>query len=142
MSDEASAWAAGLDLSAEQVAEFARLATAMGSSPAEVLRRMVQRVIEMDQMMRNVGLRGVAGWLTGGDAAEVAAHQGVHGLPLDIRPSSFMWPSEIPFPWTAEECRAAVLGYEVKWKGDFDDFLHRLRGLWEMSDGYAFLRQP
>lgn len=52
-----------------------------------------------------------------------------------------MWPGDEPFPWTAVECKAAVLGYEVKWSGSFDDFLHHVRGRWEMSDGYGVLWQ-
>ncbi len=50
-------------------------------------------------------------------------------------------PPDVAFPWSAEECRAAVLGYQVKWTGSRDDIDNRLRGLWEMFDGYAFLLQ-
>jgi len=127
MADDLNAWAAALGLPPEQETEFARLATSMGLDAAGVLRAM--------------GLRGISHWASGREAAGVAADHGVAGLPLDIRPSGFMWPDDVPFPWSAEECRAAVIGYEVKWRGEFDDFLHRLRGLWEMSDGYAFLHQ-
>ncbi len=141
MTENVATWTTGLDLPPEQVAEFAGLATAMGSSPAEILALMVQRVIGMDRDMRGLGLRGLCYWVSGHEAADVAADYGVHGLPLDIRPSGFMWPTDVPFPWSAEECRAAVIGYEVKWHGEFDDFLQRLRGSWEMSDGYAYLRQ-
>ena len=66
---------------------------------------------------------------------------GLRGLPLDVRPTGFMWPADVRFPWSAEECRAAVLGYRVRWTGSLDDFDNRLRGEWEMSDGYAYLLQ-
>ena len=141
MTNRIDAWAAGLGLPAERERAFAGLAAAMGSDPASLLRLMVERVIAADDEMRRCGLRGVAYWASGRGAAEAAADHGLHGLPLDVRPTGSMWPADMPFPWSAEECRAAVLGYEVKWKGEFDDFLHRLRGLWEMSDGYACLLQ-
>lgn len=142
MSDAPDAWAAALALPPEQAAEFARLATDMGLKPVEILRLMVARVLGMDRSTRALGLRGIAYWTSGQEAADVAADEAVRGLPLDVRPTGFMWPDDVPFPWSAEECRAAVIGYEVKWKGEFDDFLNRLRGLWELSDGYASLRQP
>ena len=46
-----------------------------------------------------------------------------------------------PFAWSAEACRAAMIGYAVKWPGSFADFRISLRGKWEMSDGYAALWQ-
>jgi hypothetical protein len=141
MTDDTDAWAAGLGLPPGRADAFVRLAAAMGSDPTSLLRLMAERVIRMDEEMRAHGLRGVAYWVSGREAAKVAAEYGLHGLPLDVRPTSFMWPPEIPFPWSAEECRAAVLGYEVRWAASFDDFLHRLRGMWEMSDGYVFLLQ-
>jgi hypothetical protein len=99
---------------------------------------MAERAIATDEDMRALGLRGVAHWTSGRGATDVAAEHGLRGLPLDVRPTGFMWPADVPVPWSAEECRAAVLGYQVKWKGDFNN---RLRGEWEMSDGYAFLLQ-
>ena len=141
MTEDRGAWATALDLPAEQAEEFARLAGVMGSSPPEILRLMVGRVTEMDRDLRALGLRGVAAWVSGRKAADAAADHGAEGLPLDIRPSGMMWPADKPFPWSAEECRAAVICYEVKWRGGHDDFLHLLRGSWEKSDGYAYLRQ-
>ena len=67
--------------------------------------------------------------------AEAAAEAGLRGLPLDVRPTGFLWPADVRFPWSAEECRAAVLGYQVRWTGGLDDFDNRLRSEWEMSDG-------
>ena len=134
-------WAAALALPPEQAAEFACLAAAMGSEPAEILCAMVGRLVEADRGMRQLGLRGVGYWTSGAGAVRVAAEAGIGGLPLDVRPSGFMCPAGVPFPWSAEECRAAVLGYEVKWKGDPDHFDRLLRGDWEMLGGYAFLRQ-
>lgn len=138
------AWADGLGLPVGEAAEFARIGAAMGPKPAEVLRLMVGSVVRVDRDLRALGLdHGVAHWHRAGgqEGAEAAANYGVHGLPLDVRPSGFIWPADVPFPWSADECRAAVLGYEVRWRGDPDDVLHRLRGSWEMSGGYAFLRQ-
>ncbi len=139
--DDMGAWAGALGLPPALAAEFARLATAMGSEPAAVLRAMAARLVEADRGMRALGLRGVAYWASGAAAARAAADAGLGGLPLDLRPTGFMWPADVSLPWTAEECRAAVLGYKVRWKGDFDHFLRLLRGDWEMADGYAYLRQ-
>jgi hypothetical protein len=138
MSEEVNVWAVGLSLPSEQVGEFIRISTALGSSPPELIRLMVEPVIALDVDLRVRGLSGLTAWFSGREAAE----QGIEALPIDIRPSGFMWPPDLPFPWSADECRAAVLGYQVKWKGSFDDFLNRLPGVWEMSDGFAFLRQP
>lgn len=137
MTDNTGAWAAGLGLPPEQASAFARLAAAMGSDPAAVPRLMVGRVIGVDEDMRGLGLRGIAHWTRGHGAAEA----GLRGLPLDVRPTGLMWPADVRFPWSAEECRAAVLGYRVRWTGSLDDFDNRLRGEWEMSDGYAYLLQ-
>lgn len=63
-------------------------------------------------------------------------------LPTDVRPTDFMWPPDRPFPWTADECKAAVIGYEVRWRGTTDNLLMHLRGKWELVDGYAVLYQP
>ncbi len=134
-------WTAALALPPGQAAEFARLAAAMRSEPAAILRAMVGRLVEADRGMRALGLHGVGYWASGAAAARVAADEGIGGLPLDVRPTAFMWPADVPFPWSAEECRAAVLGYKVKWKGTPDRFDRLLRGDWEMSGGYAFLRQ-
>jgi hypothetical protein len=136
-----NSWAAALNVPPEEAAEFDRLTASMGSSPSEILKMMVDQVLQMDRELGVHGLRGVPGWISDRDAVQAVVDHGVHGLPIDIRPSSFMWPADKPFPWSAEECKAAVIGYEVKWKGDFDDFLKCLRGKWEMSDGYAFLHQ-
>ena len=141
MPDDTPAWANSLGLSADRAQSFDRIAASLKSDPAAILRLMIDSVIAMDTQMAGLGLAGVSAFMRGPEAAEAIASVGTHGLPLDIRPTGFMWPADVPFPWSAEECRAAVLGYEVKWKGSFDDFLERLRGVWEMSDGYAVLRQ-
>lgn len=141
MSDDTNAWAAVLGIQSEQAAEFDRLAAALGSSAVEILRMMVDRVIQLDRRLSKEGLAGIPVWVTSQELVSDFVDEGVEGLPLDIRPTGFMWPADKPFPWTAEQCKAAVIGYEVKWPGDFDDFLNLLRGEWEMSDGYAFLRQ-
>ncbi|MCW3477552.1 hypothetical protein [Limobrevibacterium gyesilva] len=85
---------------------------------------------------------GIGASIGGRETIKLAAAHAIDALSLDIRPSGFMWPRDKPFLWTPEECRAAVMGYQVKWKGDFDDFLKLLRGKWQMLDGYAFLHQP
>lgn len=128
MTDDPNAWAAILGLSPEQEAEFTRLSAAMSLQPAEVLRAMMARVVEMDRDLRGLGLRGIGYWTSGREAAGVAAEHGMRGLPLDIRPSGFMWPADVLFPWSTEACRAAVIGYQVRWTGDPDDFIERLRG--------------
>jgi hypothetical protein len=120
----------------------------MGSSPADIIRMMIDRVIEVDTNLKQCGLTGgLAHWVskeTDRERARVmAAETAIEGLPLDIRPTEVIWPTDVPFPWSAEECLAAVLGYQVKWRGTADDILERLRGKWELSaDGYALLWNP
>ena len=147
MPDDPDAWAAALGLEPDRAAAFARLAADMGLNAPALLRVMIARVAEADRDMHRHSLGGLGDWAAidaggRGAAAWFVANYVLGGLPLDIRPTQFMWPADVPFPWSAEECRAAVIGYEVKWRGSFDDFPNRLRGLWEMSDGYAVLRQP
>ena len=141
MSDNPLSWAEAIGLPPDVAASFTRLAASLDSTPAEVLRQMVARVIALDRTLGAQGLAGFAAWTSKPEAVQATVDHALGGLPLDIRPSHFMWPPEKPFPWTADECRAAVIGYEVKWKGEFDDFLNLLRGKWEMADGYAFLHQ-
>jgi hypothetical protein len=142
MSDDTDIWATAIGLSAEQAEQFGRVAAELEMSPAEILKLMVERVIRLDRDVSRHALPSLKKWLSTGELADDVAEEALSGLPLNIRPSGFMWPSNKPFPWTAEECKAAVIGYEVKWPGDFDDFLNLLRGLWEMDEGYAFLKQP
>jgi len=142
MPDDPDAWAAALGLEPDRAAAFARLAADMGLDAPALLRVMIARVAEADRDMRRHSLGGLGDWAAVDAAGRGAAAGFVANYALDIRPTQFMWPADVPFPWSAEECRAAVIGYEVKWRGSFDDFPNRLRGLWEMSDGYAVLRQP
>jgi hypothetical protein len=141
MSDDAPDWTTVLGLPPEQAERFQQLADELEMTPPDIVRLMVQRVIRFDGELGGYGLPGLKQWLSTKAISEGLVDDGLGGLPLDIRPTGFMWPAEKPFPWTAEQCKAAVIGYEVKWPGSFDDFLHRLRGLWEMSDGYACLLQ-
>jgi hypothetical protein len=142
MSKDEDAWVDALDLSSDAATEFKRLAAAMNLSPADVLRKMVVRVIGFDSELGAHGLSATETWVRASKAVDQAAGHAIGALPLNIRPTTFMWPPDKPFPWTAEECRAAVIGYEVKWPGDFDDFLNLLRGKWEFAEGYVVLYQP
>ncbi len=135
-------WSVGLELSESEISAFDSVASALGAKPSALIDAMVRHVLASDSHMRSLGLNGIAAFATGREAIDDVAKDCIHGLPLDIRPSGFMWPADTAFPWSAQECLAAVVGYEVKWKGSFDDFLTHLRGLWEMSEGYAVLRQP
>jgi hypothetical protein len=134
-------WHTNLELAAEDADGFRALAEGMNSSPQEILEKMVAHVLEVDREMKGRGLRGLSGWVTPEQAVERLVDHSLDGLPVDVRPSGFMWPVDKPFPWSPEECMAAALGYEVKWHGNFDDFVNHLPGLWEMSDGYAVLHQ-
>ena len=113
----------------------------MGSSPPVILNKMVAHVLEVDRQLGHYGLRGLPGWITQEQGVDRLLDHGIDSLPIDIRPTGFMWPADKAFPWSAEECKAAVIGYAVKWHGDFDDYWNHLRGKWEMSNGYAFLHQ-
>jgi hypothetical protein len=134
-------WLTGLNLTAEDAAAFRALAEGMGSSPPEILKKMVAHVLEVDRHLGNYGLRGLPGWITREQSVDRLLDHVIDGLPIDIRPTGCMWPADKAFPWSAEECKAAVIGYAVKWNGDFDDLWNHLRGKWEVSGGYAFLHQ-
>jgi hypothetical protein len=134
--------ALSLGLPADQITAFSTIASSLSTQPAVLLRRMVERVLALDRDSARSGPDGVTAWmLSPTEIAEELADEALTALGLAIRPSGFMWPADKPFPWSKAECKAAVLGYEVKWPGDFDDFLRLLRGKWEMSDGYAVLHQ-
>jgi hypothetical protein len=141
MDDEAGGWAAALGISDAEAADFEKLIDSMGSTPQKILRAMIGEVLAIDRKFGAYGLRGMANWITERQATESVVDHAMAILPLDIRETGFMWPPGKPFPWTADQCKAALLGYEVRWTGDFDDFLNHLRGKWEMSAGYAFLYQ-
>lgn len=133
-------WAT-INLSPEDAEAFEAVANGLHVAPDELLRRLALRVVEADRTARSYGLSGLAYWTTGDQALRITTDYPLDVLPVDIRETEFMWPPDLPFPWTAEHCKAAVLGYQVRWGGDFDDFLQKLRGKWEMIDGYAVLHQ-
>ena len=141
MAEDGRAWASGLSIPADIAGRFETFARELDLSAGDLIGMMVARVVAVDADLRQVGLHGLASWGTREEAADAVAHTAVQALPTDVRPTGFMWPPDLPFPWTSDECKAAVVGYEVRWRGTFDDFATRLRGKWEMSDGYAFLRQ-
>jgi hypothetical protein len=140
---EPETWAATLALDPDPAASVERIAGELNTTAGGLLRKMSRHIVDLDRDLEANGRGGVASWANflRGDVEGYAAEAAFGGLELRIRPTEFMWPSDKPFPWTAEECKAAVLGYEVKWPGSFDDFLQRLRGRWEMSDGYGVLWQ-
>jgi hypothetical protein len=135
-------WNDGLGIDREQATRFGELAASLGSTPTDLIRLMVDRVLEADRQLGAYGLGPIARWRTSTEAQGMITEVALSGLPLDIRPTSFMWPNNKVFPWSASECQAAVLGYQVRWHGTFDDFTNHLRGLWELVDGYAVLHQP
>lgn len=106
MTDRIDALATGLGSPPGRASVFAGLAAALGHGPVALLRRMVERVVAMDEDMRALGLRGVARWTSGSGAAENAAERGLRALPPDVRTTGLMWPPGVPSPWSAEECRA------------------------------------
>jgi hypothetical protein len=141
MSEDSRAWAEVLGLPPEQADRFQQLADELDMKPADIFTRIVERVIRFDRELGSYGLPSLKHWLSKKVIADFLLDDAVGGLPVDIRPTGFMWPADKPFPWTAEQCKAAIIGFEVKWLGDFHDFLHLLRGQWEMSDGYVSLLQ-
>lgn len=126
-------WDAVVGLSQEQAREFRRLAEDMGLGPAEALRLMVECAARVVHQGREFG-----GWHSPEGAMRALRYFGLRGLPLRIRPTGLMWPSDQPFPWTCDEAMAALHGYAVHWPGSPDQFF-QLRGRWEMDDGRAFL---
>jgi hypothetical protein len=140
MAEDFSDWAAEFNTTEDIKIRFAAIAGELGLSPSSLIGSMVDQVVQIDERLLQYG-RSLTDLITKTDLIDYAVQQGLDALPINIRPTSFMWPDDKLFPWTADECRAAVIGYEVKWPGEFEDFCEKLRGLWEMSDGYAFLKQ-
>jgi len=141
MAEDRPKWASELGTTDETIMRFVALVEGLNLSPADLITKMVERVVEIDEQLLRYSLPPLNEWQTRDDLIVYAVEEGSDALPLDIRPTGFMWPDKLAFPWTAMECKAAVIGYEVRWRGEFDDFQEKLRGLWEMSDGYAFLKQ-
>jgi hypothetical protein len=133
-------WASAISVAEEDARVFEALAQSLGMAAAELLRGLVQRVVNFDDEMRRHGVEGLAYWTAREEAREVITDVALQALPMTIRESGFMWPADKPFPWTAEECRAAVLGYEVRWRGKLDNIEH-VRGRWEITEGFVYLHQ-
>jgi len=143
MVGELQPWAAALDLNPETAASFERIAGELRIAPASLLGKMAEHLIDLDRHLGAHGLEGV-GRMTQvleGEAADWAAARSIDALGLKVRQTGFMWPADKSFPWTAEECKAAVLGYAVKWHGSLDDVFTNLRGKWQTWDGYVMLYQ-
>jgi hypothetical protein len=102
MNENEDAWAVAINIPPDAATEFMRLAAAMNLSPADVLRKMVAWMIGLDSELGDHGLSGLDTWVHASNAVDDAEG----ALPLNILPTTFMWPSDEPFPWTAEECRA------------------------------------
>ena len=136
-------WASALNLDPEAVASFEGIASQLKATPPKLLWRMAEHLVDRDRDLEPRRQGGVASWTKslGDDAIGYAATKAVDGLRLKVRPTGFMWPPDRPFSWTADECKAAMVGYAVKWPGAVDEFFRDLRGKWEMSDGYAMLYQ-
>jgi len=142
MSEGTSTWASGLDMPQDVAARFETIAGEFDLSAATLVGMLVARVVEVDAELRLHGLTGLSHWRTREKVEDMVVPTAMEALPIDVRPTSFMWPADRPFPWTADECKAAVLGYEVRWRGTSDDLFVHLRGKWEASGGYAVLYQP
>ena len=142
MSEGVGTWASGLGMPEDTAARFETIAREFDLSAATLVGMLVARVVEVDAELRLHGLTGLSHWRTREKVEDMVVPTAMEALPIDVRPTSFMWPADRPFPWTADECRAAVLGYEVRWRGTAEELLVHLRGKWEMSGGYAVLYQP
>lgn len=143
MTSELEPWASALALNPETAASLERIAGELKITPAALLGKMTEHLIYIDRHLRTHGLGeiGPSTQMLAGEAADRAARNSIDAIGLKVQPTGFMWPMGKPFPWTAEECKAAVLGYAVKWPGSLDDVFTTLRGKWETSDGYAMLCQ-
>ncbi|MGG5890796.1 hypothetical protein ACLF3G_27265 [Falsiroseomonas sp. HC035] len=129
----AEGWSDGLDLDADEVVAFERVVAAMGLTAITAIRAMLAPVVKRGRMM---------GWSKDSEERlETIAFVAVRVLPMSIMPTGMMWPIAEPFPWSEREALAVVLGYEVRWTGSRDQFLTKLRGRWEMSNGRAVLWQ-
>ena len=142
MSEGVDTWASGLGMPEDVAARFETIAGEFDLSAATLVGMLVARVVEVDAELRLHGLTGLSHWRTREKVEDMVVPTAMEALPIDVRPTSFMWPADKPFPWTADACKAAVLGYEVRWRGTTDDLVVHLRGKWELGDGYAVLYQP
>jgi hypothetical protein len=140
MSDQIRTWTAGLDLTENQIVQFETLVDDLGLSVQDLISMMIAEVTKTIEIMQKHGLSSF-GFHGNAENIKATTEIAVTALPINIRPTGFMWPTDKPFPWSAEECKAAVMGYEVRWPGEVKDFFEHLRGLWEMNDDYGFLLQ-
>lgn len=141
MSEDGSAWASGLGLPEDTVTQFETVAREFNLSAADMVGMLVAQVIKMDADLNRVGPHNLGFWRTKEDITGDLIQAAVRALPVEVRPTGCMWPPDRPFPWSADECLAAVIGYEVRWRGTADEFLMYLRGRWELTQGHAVLHQ-
>jgi hypothetical protein len=118
--------------------EFRAIADGLGMSAADLLRLLARRVVESDRSMRRYDINGIAFWRAGAQREREVSDIALMALPIDIKDDLCMWPADKAFPCSALECKAAVLGYEVRWPFGLDE-LSLIRGKWELIDGYASL---
>lgn len=122
-SDHRNRWAPALGVLPGQASQFTRIALGIGAAPPAILRMMIDRVVKLDRDLVSYGFQGLAAHSEVADLSNWVVAHSVNALPLDVRSSHFIWPPERPFPWSAEQCEAAVIGYEVKWsEHDRPDF--------------------
>ena len=107
-------------------ARFDAIARAFDLPTADLTGMLVAWVVEVDAALRRAALYGLSYWCTKEGFTDAIVLAGLKTLPADVRPTEFMWPADRPFPWTADECRVAVIGHEVRWRGMTDDLPARL----------------
>lgn len=134
-------WEATFCIELGLVEQFARLSAELDLTPAYVLRTLAQEAVQDRFKLVGDLLADLRRRMKTKELVAAMVDYAMAALPLRIRASTFMWPADHPFPWSATDCKAAVLGYELQWPGGFDDFSTLLRGRWEMSDGFGFLHQ-
>ena len=120
-----------------------RLAEELDIEPGELVAFMIEEVVKTDMIFRDLGLGGLAKFKASKDDPKTAvAKLGVYGLALNVRPSTRTWPDELPFDWTPAECKAALLGCQVRWRGSRKDFKEHMPGSWQVDgSGFANLKR-
>jgi hypothetical protein len=123
----------------ETVRKFDIIADSLQTAGRELLRQMIQYVVLYAYI---IGLDWVSCIGIGQTKAETAAvivSIAVLGLPIDIRGTDTMWPTGQLFPLSDRECRAAMMGYQVRWRGDFEGMSEKIRHKWMPNKELAIL---
>lgn len=125
------------------VETFKQLAEALDYDARELLGAIVEKIVYEERRMRTHGLPGFALFAeTGADPIEPLATYAFDVIPISVKPTAQLWPANVPFYWTETQCKAAIMGYRVRWPGSIEEFLNHAPGRWDLDEsGFISMRR-